>query len=39
MAAGEKMKTEGVGGKIKIKGKVGNEKGEKRLKNGLKIHL
>ena len=35
MAAGEKMKTEGVGGKRKKKEKGGKEKGEKRLKNDL----
>ena len=41
MAAGKKkMKTEGVGKKMKKKkGKGEREKGEKRLKNGLKTHL
>ena len=36
---GGKMKTEGVGGKKKKKRKGEKEKGEKRLKNGLKTHL
>ena len=36
---GKKMKTEGVEKKIKKKGKGEKEKGEKRLKYGLKTHL
>ena len=36
---GKKMKTEGVVKKMKKKGKGEREKGEKRLKNGLKTHL
>ena len=34
MAAGKKIKTEGVGGKKLNKGKGEKEKGEKGLKNG-----